>query len=56
MWMRSLVLILLLISFIGGCAFGPEEEPGDLRERSMDWPSPVLMERDKGPRTPEEQR
>jgi hypothetical protein len=27
-----------------------------LRERSMDWPSPRIIEKETGPRTPQEQR
>ena len=58
--MLRMVLILLLVFPIAGCAFGPEERPEkDMREQSMDWPSmrpSIAVEKDTGPRPTQEQR
>lgn len=51
-------LSLFLIVTLSGCAFGPEEEAGEMREKSMEWPSmramPLVDE--PGPREPVKQR
>ncbi len=56
---RLVLILLLVFSTVlstSGCAPGPVERPGDLREQSMDWPSPRHMGQVPEPRPPEEQR
>ncbi|HHT9132764.1 MAG TPA: hypothetical protein ACFYED_09800 [Candidatus Tripitaka californicus] len=37
--MLRVILILLLVFPMAGCASGPTERPEDMREQSMEWPS-----------------